>query len=300
MFFLFLSITPKRAVLELNEMMNYCLNIKGEAYRITQPVVMGILNCTPDSFYDGSRKQSEAEIADRANEIIAQGGTMIDVGAMSTRPGGDDVSEAEEMRRLRHALPIIRREQPDAILSVDTFRPNVARMAVEEYGVDIINDVGQPVRDIDSGVQAASLLPMMTEAARLQVPYILMSRDGNIDDMCRFFDSNIAASPTSNIILDPGYGFGKDISENYAILRQQESLLRYGMPILVGISRKRMIWQVLGTSAQEALNGTTILNTIALQRGAAILRVHDVKEAVEVVKLSPLAPEGGSNSRKTS
>lgn len=290
--------------------MQYILNIKHKPYVISQPEVMGILNCTPDSFYAGSRKQTERDIADRANEIIRQGATMIDIGAMSTRPGGDDVSEAEEMRRLRFALPIVRCEQPDAIVSVDTFRPMVARMAVEEYGVDIINDVGQPVRDIDSGVDDVSLLPMLKEAVRLDVPYILMSRDSNIEDMRRFFDKNIAAlneelgrkneethsdltaaadssfsTLHSSLILDPGYGFGKTIDDNFCILRRQAELLSYEMPILTGISRKRMIWQTLGTSADEALNGTTILNTIALTQGAAILRVHDVREAVECVKL---------------
>lgn len=275
--------------------MNYVLQIKGEPYYITQPEVMGILNVTPDSFYAGSRKQTERDIAERANEIILQGATMIDVGAMSTRPGGDDVSEEEEMHRLRYALPLVRREQPDAIISVDTFRPAVARMAVEEYGVDIINDVGQPVRDIDSVGTDVSLLPMLKEVARLGVPYILMSRDSNLQDMRHFFDKTTAQFVSlltgegqggASIILDPGYGFGKTVDENYDILRNQHQLLDYGMPLLVGVSRKRMIWQLLGTSADEALNGTTVLNTIALQQGAAILRVHDVREAVEAVILN--------------
>lgn len=274
--------------------MNYIINIKGNEHVISQPEVMGILNVTPDSFYAGSRKQTDHDIASRANEIIEQGATMIDVGAMSTRPGGDDVSEEEEMRRLRHALPIIRHEQPDAILSVDTFRPMVARMAVEEYGADIINDVGQPVRDIDAGKSDVSLLPMLQEVARLGVPYILMSRDSNLQDMRRFIDRTISQYRSltfgeENVlppfILDPGYGFGKTVDENYAILRHQSELLDYQLPILAGVSRKRMIWQLLGTSADEALNGTTVLNTLALDRGAAILRVHDVREAVEAVKL---------------
>lgn len=299
--------------------MEYILNIKHKPYVISCPEVMGILNCTPDSFYAGSRKQTEHDIASRANEIIMQGATMIDVGAMSTRPGGDDVSEAEEMKRLRFALPIVRREQPDAIVSVDTFRPAVARMAVEEYGVDIINDVGQPVRDIDSGNTDVSLLPMLKEAVRLDVPYILMSRDSNIQDMRRFFDKTIAAFsekwkmkngechseptaaanssfsiPHSSLILDPGYGFGKTVPENLDILRRQSELLDYGFPVLTGVSRKRMIWQTLGTSADEALNGTTVLNTIALTQGAAILRVHDVREAVECVKLTTEFRKSGS------
>lgn len=274
--------------------MNYIINIKGNEHVISQPEVMGILNVTPDSFYAGSRKQTEYDIASRTNEIIEQGAAMIDVGAMSTRPGGDDVSEEEEMRRLRHALPIIRHEQPDAILSVDTFRPVVARMAVEEYGADIINDVGQPVRDIDGGKGDVSLLPMLQEVARLGVPYILMSRDSNLHDMRRFFDRTISQYRSLTFgeedalppfILDPGYGFGKTVDENFAVLSRQSELLDYQLPILTGVSRKRMIWQLLGTSADEALNGTTVLNTLALERGAAILRVHDVREAVEAVQL---------------
>lgn len=291
--------------------MHYTLRLKGKPYTISKPEVMGILNVTPDSFFAGSRKQTETDIADRANEIIAQGATMIDIGAMSTRPGGDNVTVEEEMNRLRFALPIVRREQPDAILSVDTFRPDVARMAVEEYGVDIINDVGQPVCEIGKG--SVSLEPMLREVARLGTPYIIMSRDATMEAMRNFFDENISllneqwkmengechSNPTaaanssssslhSSLILDPGYGFGKDIQENYAILRRQSELLSYGFPILAGVSRKRMVWQVLNSSANEALNGTTVLNTIALQQGAAILRVHDVKEAVEVTKIIEL------------
>lgn len=283
--------------------MHYTLKIKQKPYIITHPEVMGILNVTPDSFYAGSRKQTEHDIAERANEIISQGATMIDVGAMSTRPGGDDVSPEEEMRRLRFALPIIRREQPDAIVSVDTFRPEVARMAVEEYGVDIINDVGQPVRDIDGGKASVSLLPMLREVARLDVPYILMSRDGSLPAMRHFFDENIALLQEagqansslfplpSSLILDPGYGFGKSLEENFTILRHQHELLDYNLPILVGLSRKRMIWQTLNTSPAEALNGTTVLHTLALQKGAAILRTHDVREAQEATLLLQAAAQ---------
>lgn len=283
--------------------MHYTLKIKQKPYIITHPEVMGILNVTPDSFYAGSRKQTEHDIAERANEIISQGATMIDVGAMSTRPGGDDVSPEEEMRRLRFALPIIRREQPDAIVSVDTFRPEVARMAVEEYGVDIINDVGQPVRDIDGGKTSVSLLPMLREVARLDVPYILMSRDGSLPAMRHFFDENIALLQEagqansslfplpSSLILDPGYGFGKSLEENFTILRHQHELLDYNLPILVGLSRKRMIWQTLNTSPAEALNGTTVLHTLALQKGAAILRTHDVREAQEATLLLQAAAQ---------
>ena len=265
--------------------------------------IMGILNVTPDSFYAGSRKQTERDIALRADEIITQGGGIIDVGAMSTRPGGNNLSETEEMERLRYALPIVKRQQPEAIISVDTFRPMVARMVVEEFGVDIINDVGpdaiaassliETVDDVidPSEVHPAvpSLMPMFREVARLGVDYVLMSRDANIETMKTFFTDSLNAlnrlGAKKNIILDPGYGFGKTIEENYAILRRQAELCSYGLPILAGVSRKRMIWQLLGTSADEALNGTTVLHSLALQNGANILRAHDVREAAETIKI---------------
>lgn len=262
--------------------MDYKLTIRGHEHVISCPEVMGILNCTPDSFYAGSRKQTEAEIASRANEIIAQGGTMIDVGGMSTRPGGTDVSEEEEMQRLRLALPIVKREQPDAIISVDTFRPAVARMAVEEYGVDIVNDVREAEEFL------ASDLSWMKG-----IPYILMSVQKTLEETLETFRRKAAAlheKGVGDIILDPGYGFGKDIHDNYGILGRQAELLDLGMPILAGMSRKRMIWQLLGTSPQEALNGTSIVNILALERGAAILRVHDVREAVECVKIFGCLP----------
>lgn len=257
--------------------MEYKLTIRGRQHVISRPEVMGILNCTPDSFYAGSRKQTEEEIALRANEIVAQGGTMIDVGGMSTRPGGTDVTEEEEMRRLRLALPIVRREQPDTILSIDTFRPDVARMAVEEYGVDIVNDVseGEMFLTSDLGWMKG-------------IPYILMSVQPTLEKTMEAFvrkSEALQEKGVKDIILDPGYGFGKDIGDNYRLLAGQEELLDLGMPLLVGVSRKRMIWQLLGTSPMEALNGTSVVNTLALERGAAILRVHDVREAVECVRI---------------
>ena len=284
--------------------MDYTLNIKGRLFSLREPVVMGILNCTPDSFFAGSRKQTEKEIADRANEIVAQGGKIIDVGAFSTGPGADEVSEEEEMRRLRHALPIVRREQPDVPVSVDTYRPDVARMVVEEYGADIINDVSEggitgivdkPLEerydvDAETDDQFKDYPAIFRMMGRLKVPYILMSVQGNLHDMLIHFDKEVQQLRdlhVKDIILDPGYGFGfgKTQEENFAILREQRKLEVMGLPILAGLSRKRLIWKTLGITADEALNGTTVVNTLALLNGASILRVHDVREAVQATKL---------------
>lgn len=282
--------------------MDYTLNIKGRLFSLREPVVMGILNCTPDSFFAGSRKQTEKEIADRANEIVAQGGKIIDVGAFSTRPGADEVSEEEEMRRLRQALPVVRREQPDVPVSVDTYRPDVARMVVEEYGADIINDVSEggitgivdkPLEeryDVDAETDDRfkdypAIFRMM---GRLKVPYILMSVQGNLHDMLIHFSKEVQQLRdlhVKDIILDPGYGFGKTQEENFAILREQRKLEVMCLPILAGLSRKRLIWKTLGITADEALNGTTVVNTLALLNGASILRVHDVREAVQATKI---------------
>lgn len=282
--------------------MDYTLNIKGRLFSLREPVVMGILNCTPDSFFAGSRKQTEKEIADRTNEIVAQGGKIIDVGAFSTRPGADEVSEEEEMRRLRQALPVVRREQPDVPVSVDTYRPDVARMVVEEYGADIINDVSEggitgivdkPLEeryDVDAETDDKfkdypAIFRMM---GRLKVPYILMSVQGNLHDMLIHFSKEVQQLRdlhVKDIILDPGYGFGKTQEENFAILREQRKLEVMGLPILAGLSRKRLIWKTLGITADEALNGTTVVNTLALLNGASILRVHDVREAVQATKI---------------
>lgn len=284
--------------------MDYTLNIKGRLFSLREPVVMGILNCTPDSFFAGSRKQTEKEIADRANEIVAQGGKIIDVGAFSTGPGADEVSEEEEMRRLRHALPIVRREQPDVPVSVDTYRPDVARMVVEEYGADIINDVSEggitgivdkPLEerydvDAETDDQFKDYPAIFRMMGRLKVPYILMSVQGNLHDMMINFSKEVQQLRdlhVKDIILDPGYGFGfgKTQEENFAILRDQRKLEIMGLPILAGPSRKRLIWKTLGITADEALNGTTVVNTLALLNGASILRVHDVREAVQATKL---------------
>ena len=272
--------------------MNYTLNIKGRLLSLEQPQVMGILNCTPDSFFAGSRKQSEKDIAERAHQIVAEGGTMIDVGAFSTRPGAQDVSEEEEMERLRRALPVVRREQPDVAVSVDTYRPDVARMVVEEYGVDIINDVSEGGKTgiVDTPLEPSqSKVPaIFTMMGRLKVPYILMSVQGNLKDMLINFSGEVEqlrAEGCKDIILDPGFGFGKTIDENFKLLEEMDKLQALELPLLVGVSRKRMIHQTLGVTVDEALNGTTIINTAALLKGASILRVHDVKEAVQAVKL---------------
>lgn len=272
--------------------MNYTLNIKGRLLSLEQPQVMGILNCTPDSFFAGSRKQSEKDIAERAHQIVAEGGSIIDVGAFSTRPGAQEVSEEEEMERLRRALPVVRREQPDVAVSVDTYRPDVARMVVEEYGVDIINDVSEGGK---TGIVDTPLEPSQSKVpaifammGRLKVPYILMSVQGNLKDMLINFSGEVEqlrAEGCKDIILDPGFGFGKTIEENFKLLEEMDKLQALELPLLVGVSRKRMIHQTLGITVDEALNGTTIINTAALLKGASILRVHDVKEAVQAVKL---------------
>ena len=272
--------------------MNYTLNIKGRLLSLEQPQVMGILNCTPDSFFAGSRKQSEKDIAERVHQIVAEGGTIIDVGAFSTRPGAQEVSEEEEMERLRRALPVVRREQPDVAVSVDTYRPDVARMVVEEYGVDIINDVSEGGK---TGIVDTPLEPSQSKVpaifammGRLKVPYILMSVQGNLRDMLINFSGEVEqlrAEGCKDIILDPGFGFGKTIDENFKLLEEMDKLQALELPLLVSVSRKRMIHQTLGVTVDEALNGTTIINTAALLKGASILRVHDVKEAVQAVKL---------------
>ncbi len=246
-----------------------------------EKMIMGILNCTPDSFYEGSRKQTADDIAARADEIVSEGGSIIDVGAFSTRPGATEVSEEEEMRRLRTALEVIRHGHEGVMVSVDTFRPTVARMAVEEYGVQIINDVSEGCPE------------MFREVARLGVGYVLMSVQPTIDSMLANFRREVATLRelgVKDIMLDPGFGFGKDVIDgNYNVLRDMGKIREEfpELPLLVGVSRKRMIWKVLGCTAQdeEALHGTMLVNLVALQKGASILRVHDVKEAVNTIKI---------------
>lgn len=277
----------------MTKIINSTINVHGQLLSLATPQVMGILNVTPDSFFAGSRKQTELEIAQRANQIVAEGGTIIDVGAFSTRPGADEVSMEEEMARLRKALPIIRKEQPDVALSIDTFRPEVAQMAVEEYGADIINDVSE------GGITGIVDTPLMQDnddeypaifrmMGKLKVPYILMSVQKDVHDMLKGFSKEVQQLRdlgVKDIILDPGFGFGKTMEENFRLLHELDKLQVMDLPLLVGVSRKRMIWKTLDITADEALNGTTVINTLALAKGANILRVHDVKAAVEATRL---------------
>ena len=273
--------------------MQYTINVRGKLVDFSSPQVMGILNVTPDSFFAGSRKQTEAEIADRANQVIAEGGTIIDVGAFSTRPGAPEVSQEEEMARLRFGLEIVRREQPDAVVSVDTFRPDVARMAVEEYGADIINDgseggitgvVNTPLEKEDGTCPA-----IFRMVARLGVPYILMSVKPNVETMLMAYAREIQQLRdlgVKDIILDPGFGFGKTLDDNYRLMAEMDKLHVLGLPLLVGVSRKSMIFKLLDTAPAGSLNGTTVLHTLSLMKGVSILRAHDVREAVEAVKIT--------------
>ena len=272
--------------------MSFSITVKQKLFDLSTPRVMGILNATPDSFYAGSRARTEKQIAQRTNQIVEQGGTMIDVGAFSTRPGAEQVSQDEEMKRLRKTLAVVRREQPEAIVSVDTFRPEVAQMCVEEFGVDIINDVS------DGGLTGIANVPLEPETgelpqifhtvARLGVPYILMSVQPTLRDVLLGFARKVSQLRTlgvKDIILDPGFGFGKTVEDNYLLLNEMEKMQVLDLPTLVGVSRKSMIYKTVGGDADTALNGTTVLHTIALMKGANILRVHDVKEAVEVITL---------------
>ena len=294
--------------------MEYTINIKGRLMDLGTPQVMGILNVTPDSFYSGSRKQTEEEIANRANQIIAEGGSIIDVGAFSTRPGADEVSEEEEGRRLKFALDIVRREQPDVAISVDTYRPTLARKCIEEWGADIINDVSEgrnrtpPTKRIvwadiindvsEGGITGIANVPLQRQetecpemfrvVGELKVPYILMSVQPTLAMMMKGFAREVQQLRdlgAKDIILDPGFGFGKDLAQNYQIFAELEKLNVMELPVLVGISRKSMIYKLLGGDATTSLNGTSVLDTVALMKGTSILRVHDVKEAVEAVKI---------------
>lgn len=269
----------------------YNININGSLFGLTTPSVMGILNVTPDSFYAESRKQDEEGIENRVRQIIDEGASMIDIGAYSSRPNADDVSVKEEMDRLRKGLSIVNRVAPNIAVSVDTFRADVATMCVEEYGAAIINDISGGELDKE----------MFSTVARLHVPYILMHMQGTPQNMQKepsyenlmrdiflYFSRKIQQLKelgVKDIILDPGFGFGKTMEHNYELMGHLEDFKIFEFPLLVGISRKSMIFRLLETTPQEALNGTTVLNTIALMKGADILRVHDVHQAVETVKI---------------
>ena len=269
----------------------YTINVKGQLINLSEPQVMGILNVTPDSFFSGSRKQTETEIRERVAEIFNEGASMIDVGAYSSRPDADDIAPEEGMSRLRRGLKIVREMYPEAVVSVDTFRADVARMCVEEYGADIINDI--------SGGNMDSR--MFSTVAELGVPYILMHMKGTpqtmqqspqyddlMKDILLYFAERVQQLRDlgqKDIIIDPGFGFAKTLNHNYELMQQLDKLGIFELPVLVGISRKSMIYRLLGGTPADALNGTTTLNTIALLKGASILRVHDVKECVEVVNI---------------
>ena len=274
----------------------YTINVRGRLVDLSQPKVMGILNVTPDSFYSGSRKQTEQEIAARANQIVEEGGAFIDVGAFSTRPGATEVDEAEEVRRLKWALGIVRREQPDVPLSVDTYRPSVARRCIEEWGADIINDVseGGLTGIVNTPIhESGSMFELVGE---LRVPYILMSVKPTLREMLLAFASEVQQLRdlgAKDIILDPGYGFGKTLEQNYQIMAEAERLLVLELPVLAGISRKSMIYKLTGGTPETSLCGTVALNTVSLMKGAGILRVHDVKEAVDTVRMVSMMSASG-------
>lgn len=267
------------------------INVNGSLLDLSGPCVMGILNITPDSFYAGSRMQTEAEIAARAQQILDEGAGIIDIGAYSSRSNAENVSPREEMERLRMGLEILRKTQPGAVISVDTFRADVARMCVEEYGVAIINDIAAGEMDTD----------MFRTVAELNVPYIMMHMQGTPQNMQQhphydnllkevflYFAQKVQQLRDlgmKDIILDPGLGFGKTVEHNYELLAHLEEFRVFELPLLVGVSRKSMIYRLLGNTPQDALNGTTVLDTICLLKGADILRVHDVREAVETVKI---------------
>ena len=275
-------------------MIHQTINIKGNLIGLETPLVMGIVNITPDSFYKGSRKQSEKEVVERVQQIIDQGGTIIDIGGQSTAPTSTMQTAKEELDRITPALSLIQREFPDAILSIDTFYAEVAKTVVEKYGVAMVNDI--------SGGQIDE--KMFATVAELKVPYILMHMRGTpqtmqkltdydnlIEDIIYYFSEKIAhlnSLGVNDIIVDPGFGFSKTLEQNFELMAYLKYFHIFDTPLLVGISRKSMTYKPLGTNAEGSLNATTVLNTYALQSGANILRVHDVKEAVECIKLTSM------------
>jgi dihydropteroate synthase len=267
----------------------YLMRCRGRLLDLSRPKVMGIVNVTPDSFYSGSRKTEANEVLSQVDRMVGEGADMIDVGGYSSRPGAEHIPQQEELSRIRPALEHIRRHHPELVLSVDTFRPEVARMAVEDYDVDMINDI--------SGGEMGSR--MFETIADLNVPYIVMHMKGTPQDMkerahyqemmkeiTRYFSEKtdrLRSLGVNDVILDPGFGFGKTIEHNYELLSRLDELKIFELPLMVGLSRKSMIYKVLGVDPGQALNGTTVLNTLALERGANILRVHDVKQAREAI-----------------
>ena len=269
----------------------HTINVGGKLLSLSPAVVMGIINITPDSFYAKSKVNDEESLRQRVLQIINDGGKIIDVGAYSSRPGAKNVSQEEEMTRLRHSLKIIQEASCDLPISVDTFRSDVAKMCVEEYGVNIINDISAGQLDKN----------MFETVARLQVPYVIMHMRGNpqtmqentqyqdlIADMFLYFSQKINRLQdlgVNDIIIDPGFGFSKTLDQNYKLLQRLEDFREFDLPILIGVSRKSMIYKYLGGEPEDALNGTSIINTIALLKGANILRVHDVKACADAIKI---------------
>lgn len=271
--------------------MTHTLNLRGILLELREPQIMGILNVTPDSIYSDSRTPDEAHITDRVRQMMDEGADMIDVGGYSSRPGADDVTPEEEMDRLRRGLRIVRKLYPEVPVSVDTFRADVARMCIEEEGADIINDISGGMMDRQ----------MFRTVARLGVPYILMHMQGTPDTMqvAPHYDNlrrevmlyfaeridRLCQMGAKDIIVDPGFGFGKTLEHNYELMNHLEDFAVFNLPLLVGISRKTMIYKLTGGTPQTSLNGTTVLNTISLVKGAHILRVHDVKAAAEAKQI---------------
>jgi dihydropteroate synthase len=267
------------------------INVKGQLIDLAVPRVMGVLNITPDSFYKDSRYKNEKEIIGAAQKMLEEGADFLDIGGYSSRPGAEDISEEEEKSRVLTAIRYVSKEFPQAIISVDTFRAEVAREAICDFGAHIVNDISGG----DADPEMAKLI------AKLNVPYIIMHMQGNpqtmqkkpvyedvVSDILMWFGQktvSLMAEGVKDIIIDPGFGFGKNILHNFEILRRLEEFRIAGLPLMVGFSRKSMIWKTLDATPGESLNGTTALNAVALMKGADILRVHDVKEAVEVVKL---------------
>ena len=267
------------------------INVNGRLMDLSEPQVMGILNVTPDSFYAGSRMETEKDIINRLHQITSEGASILDIGAYSSRPDAEHISTEEEMNRLRTGLDLVRKHQPEAVVSVDTFRADVAKMCVEEFGAAMINDISAGQLDA----------AMFGTIAQLGVPYIMMHMQGTpqnmqmnphydhlLKEVFLYFAERVQKLRdlgAKDIIIDPGFGFGKTLEHNYELMNHLDEFQLFELPLLVGVSRKSMIYKLLGTTPEEALNGTTVLNTLALMKGANILRVHDVKAAKEAVTL---------------
>jgi dihydropteroate synthase len=272
----------------------YSLNCRGKLINLSTPKIMGILNVTPDSFYDGGKFRTEKDILKKVEQMIEEGAAIIDAGAYSSRPGAEHITAEVEIQRLGIALAAIRTNFPDVIVSADTFRSEVALVAVKDYGVDIINDISAGSMDKN----------MLNTIAELNVPYVMMhikgtpqnmqinpAYDNVVEEIIKYFSEKIQKAKLAgicDIIIDPGFGFGKTLEHNYQILNRLDDFKIFELPILVGLSRKSMIYKALDTTPVGALNGTTVLNTIAIINGANILRVHDVREAMETIKLCSL------------